>query len=62
MKYHYYDLGPLQYDGLIVSICRRSLGARVQDFFTDSNGGHDVRFDAVNRQPINAVSSSEEGA
>jgi len=44
MKLSYEDLGPHQFETLIVSICQFVLGAGVQGFATGPDGGRDAKF------------------
>ena len=47
MKYDYCDLSPSQYEELVVSLCRRLLGAGVQGFAAGPDGGRDARFNGT---------------
>ena len=47
MIFDYYDLSPSQYEGLVISVCRRLLGAGVQGFSTGPDGGRDARFNGT---------------
>lgn len=44
MKYAYEDLGPGQFEDLILAICQFLLGAAVQGFATGPDGGRDAKF------------------
>lgn len=44
MKYAYEDLGPGQFESLIVALCQFLLGAAVQGFATGPDGGRDAKF------------------
>ena len=44
MKYAYEDLGPEQFETLIVLLCQRLLGISVQGFAKGPDGGRDAKF------------------
>jgi C-terminal domain 12 of the ABC-three component (ABC-3C) systems len=44
MKYVYEDLGPDQFEDLVVAVCQFLLGAAVQGFATGPDGGRDAKF------------------
>jgi ABC-3C protein len=44
MKYAYEDLGPEQFENLVVAICQFVLGAGVQGFAKGIDGGRDAKF------------------
>lgn len=47
MKYAYEDLGPEQFEDLVVALCQRLLGISVQGFSRGPDGGRDARFVGV---------------
>jgi hypothetical protein len=47
MKYAYYDLYPLQFEKLVVSICHFILGPGVQEFADGKDAGRDARFNGT---------------
>ena len=44
MKYAYEDLGPDQFENLVVLLCQRLLGISVQGFAKGPDGGRDAKF------------------
>jgi len=44
MMYAYEDLGPSQFEDLVVAVCQFLLGAGVQGFATGPDGGRDAKF------------------